>query len=250
MTTTISKETLRRIVRDIKDLQQHPLTTHGIHYFHDDTDVLKGRALIIGPAGTPYENGFYLFTFKFPVNYPHAPPSVNFCTNDGITRFNPNLYRSGKVCLSILNTWQGEPWSGCQTLSSVLLAICTVFNDAPLLNEPGVHKNHPDYATYNKIIAYKNMQFSILELLLHPPPFVSAEFAMFEPTMRDHFRLKLPELQAKIEEKAQAQTQAEPEHLTTVLYGLSVYADYKYLLEKIIILKMKLELMAKEVIRI
>ena len=237
--------TLRRLNKELEELNLSPPTNCSAGPIDDD--LFKWQATIMGPEGSPYHGGVFFLSIYFPSDYPNTVPQVLLhTTGKGRVRFNPNLYDSGKVCLSILITWQGEPWSGCQTLSSVLLAICTVFNDAPLLNEPGVHKNHPDYETYNKIIAYKNMQFSILELLLHPPPFVSAEFAMFEPTMRDHFRLKLPELQAKIEEKAQAQTQAEPEHLTTVLYGLSVYADYKYLLEKIIILKMKLELMAKE----
>jgi len=161
----LKKDALRRIVSDIKELRKNPLTAHGIYYEHDETDMLKGRALIIGPADTPYEDGFYLFKFKFPANYPHVPPKVEFCTSDGLTRFNPNLYRSGKVCLSILNTWTGEPWSGCQTISSVLLALCTILNAEPLLNEPGIMKTHRDYESYNEIIKYKNIEVAIFGML-------------------------------------------------------------------------------------
>ena len=35
-------------------------------------------------------------------------------TGGGQVRFNPNLYKDGKVCLSLLGTWpgaQGEQWS-------------------------------------------------------------------------------------------------------------------------------------------
>ena len=161
----VKKDALRRIISDIKELRKNPLTAHGIYYEHDETDMLKGRALIIGPADTPYADGFYLFTFQFPSNYPHAPPKVEFCTSDGITRFNPNLYRTGKVCLSILNTWKGEQWSGCQTISSVLLALCTILNDEPLLNEPGITKSHRDYEGYNEIIRYKNIEVAIFGML-------------------------------------------------------------------------------------
>jgi ubiquitin-protein ligase len=161
----VKKDALRRIISDIKEIKKNPLTEHGIYYEHDETDMLKGRALIIGPADTPYSDGFYLFTFQFPANYPHAPPKVEFCTSDGVTRFNPNLYRTGKVCLSILNTWKGEPWSGCQTISSVLLALCTVLNDEPLLNEPGITKSHRDYEAYNEIIRYKNIEVAIFGML-------------------------------------------------------------------------------------
>ena len=33
---------------------------------------------------------------------------LTYLTNDGNTRFHPNLYRNGKVCLSVLNTWRGK----------------------------------------------------------------------------------------------------------------------------------------------
>ena len=179
----IAKDTLRRIISDIKDLRLNPLTAHGIFYEHDETDMLKGRALIIGPADTPYADGFYLFRFNFPVNYPHAPPTVEFCTGDGYTRFNPNLYRTGKVCLSILNTWKGEPWSGCQTISSVLLAICTVLNAEPLLNEPGITKAHRDYDAYNAIITYKNIEVAVFKMLASVAEPSVAEPSVAEPSV-------------------------------------------------------------------
>jgi len=256
----IAKDTLRRIISDIKDLRLNPLTAHGIFYEHDETDMLKGRALIIGPADTPYADGFYLFRFNFPVNYPHAPPTVEFCTGDGYTRFNPNLYRTGKVCLSILNTWKGEPWSGCQTISSVLLAICTVLNAEPLLNEPGITKAHRDYDAYNAIITYKNIEVAVFKMLQSvymtkdDEPSVYAtkddeakvvcecaclktndkEFAMFGDIMREHF-LKNKE---KIRERVLAHLPGPASHTgqtieyTINVYKMTVLADYKMLLEK------------------
>ena len=83
--------------------------------------MLVGYALIIGPKDTPYAYGNFLFKFLFPYDYPHTPPKVTYHTNDGYTRFNPNLYKSGKVCISLLNTWKGEQWTGCQTIKSILL---------------------------------------------------------------------------------------------------------------------------------
>ena len=117
--------------------------------------------MIIGPSDTPYEHGFYLFEFHFTADYPYSPPKLKFLTQDGVTRFNPNLYRSGKVCLSLLNTWRGEQWTACQTISSILLTLVTVFNESPLLNEPGVSKTHPDFNNYNDIIMFKNYDIAI-----------------------------------------------------------------------------------------
>jgi ubiquitin-conjugating enzyme E2 Z len=148
----ITKETIRRLLKDVKEMMTNPLTDNGIYYIHDDEDMLKGYALIIGPSETPYFGGNYLFELNFPTDYPHSPPKVTFCTNGDGVRFNPNLYTSGKVCISLLNTWRGEQWTSCQTISTVLLNLCTLLNNEPFLNEPGVTKTHHDFAKYNKII--------------------------------------------------------------------------------------------------
>ena len=141
MSTFISKETISRLLTDVKQIIKNPLSENGIYYVHDDTDLLKGYALIIGPSDTPYFGGNYFFQFKFPNDYPHSPPLVTFCTNGNNIRFNPNLYKCGKVCVSLLNTWTGEQWSSCQTITTVLLTLCTLLCKKPLLNEPGVTEN-------------------------------------------------------------------------------------------------------------
>ena len=80
----------------------------------------------------------FFFKFRYPDDYPYSPPHVEFLTNNDKVRFNPNLYRNGKVCISILNTWTGPQWSSCQNISSVLLTLVTLFHNKPLLNEPGL----------------------------------------------------------------------------------------------------------------
>jgi len=161
----LSNTTIKRLLTDVKSLYKDPLTDHNIHYIHDDKDVLKGYALIIGPEDSVYYGGAYLFEFNFPDNYPFAPPTVLFKTQDGVTRFNPNLYKNGKVCVSILNTWQGEEWSSCQSISSVLLTLVSLLNSQPLLNEPGITDKHPDFNNYNKSICYKNIDVAIVRFL-------------------------------------------------------------------------------------
>ncbi len=48
------------------------------------------------------------FDVKMPKEYPIKSPQVRaITTNSGRTRFNPNIYNEGKVCLSILGTWRG-----------------------------------------------------------------------------------------------------------------------------------------------
>jgi ubiquitin-conjugating enzyme E2 Z len=226
----ISKDTMKRIISDVKELRKNPLTAHGIYYEHDDTDILKGKALIIGPRDTPYEDGFYLFNFKFSSDYPHSPPSVEFCTGDGSTRLNPNLYRSGKVCLSILNTWKGDQWSACQTLSSILLAICTVLNDKPLLNEPGVSETHCDFNNYTEIIRFKNIEVAILGMLNSEK--VKTDFTLFLPIISNHFQREKKTLQRKVEELMKKYPTTTV--INTRVYQLTVCINYKSLLDKIV----------------
>jgi len=161
----VSKKTQKRLLKDVADVMKNPLVSQGIYYIHDEENIMKGYAFLIGPDDTPYENGVFLFNFDFPVNYPYAPPKLTYLTNDGHTRFNPNLYRNGKVCLSILNTWRGEQWTSCQSIRSVLLTLITVLNDTPLLNEPGISIKHKDFSKYNEFIKYKKYEISIINVL-------------------------------------------------------------------------------------
>lgn len=53
---------------------------------------------------------------------------------------NPNLYEDGKVCLSLLGTWQGPGWQpGQSTLLQVLISIQSMIlgTSDPFFNEPG-----------------------------------------------------------------------------------------------------------------
>ena len=65
--------------------------------------IFQIHALITGPFDTPYEGGFFYFIIRCPPDYPIRAPRVKLMTTgDNQVRFNPNLYKNGKVCLSIL----------------------------------------------------------------------------------------------------------------------------------------------------
>ena len=161
----MTKTSIRRLQKDIIDIIKNPLTEHGIYYAHDEGNMLHGYAIIFGPSDTIYRYGAYCFKFTFPSDYPFRPPVLTYLTNDGNTRFHPNLYRNGKVCISILNTWKGEQWTSCQTIRSILLMLVTLFHNKPLLNEPGIKESHTAFNPYNNIITYKNIEIAIIRTL-------------------------------------------------------------------------------------
>ena len=154
-------ECYKRIILDYNDIMKEPI--NNIYYFPDEENILNGNALIIGPEGTPYQYGNYLFNFTFPIEYPYKPPIVKYLSNNGNTRFNPNFYKNGKVCLSILNTWEGEKWSACQSIRSILLTLQITMNNEPLLNEPGINysSHNQKIINYNKMITFENINFTI-----------------------------------------------------------------------------------------
>lgn len=192
-----NKDTVKRLVQDIKTIKKFPLDSQGIYYKHDEDNILKGYALIKGPEGTPYSYGNYFFDFDFPGDYPHTPPKVTFYNYGDNIRYNPNLYRSGKVCLSILNTWRGEGWTSCQTLTTVLLTLCTVLNENPLTNEPGITMQQAtSVENYNRIIGFKNIEHAILGCVIDLeklPDKYSAFFEIVKKTF-DEDKNKIKEL--------------------------------------------------------
>jgi len=168
----MSLKSKKRLLKDIKDIYKEPLHDQGIYYIHDEKNMKKGYAVIFGPNDTLYQYGAYFFSFCYPDDYPFSPPKLKYFTNDGYTRFNPNLYRNGKVCISILNTWKGEQWTSCQTTRSVLLTLITILHNKPLLNEPGFKEDNKSFKPYNDIIKYKNYEVAIYNILtkkLNPP---------------------------------------------------------------------------------
>ena len=186
----IKKETISRLLKDVKCILQNPLTENGIYYIHDDTDILKGYALIIGSSDTPYFGGNYFFEFTYPTDYPHSPPKVKYLTNGNNIRFNPNLYTCGKVCISLLNTWRGDQWTSCQTISTVLLTLCTLLSKEPLLNEPGVDKKNIDIKPYEEIIEFSNLDIAVCDIIQKKTGVFLPFFENFYPFVKENFILK------------------------------------------------------------
>jgi ubiquitin-protein ligase len=241
MTTFISKETMQRLLKDVKQIIKNPLTEQGIYYIHDDTDMMKGYAMIVGPSDTPYFGGFYFFEFTYPADYPHSPPKVKYCTNGNNIRFNPNLYCCGKVCVSLLNTWRGDQWTSCQTISTVLLTLCTLLCSEPLLNEPGVNNVHKDMNNYTSIIEFSNLNIAVCDIVSKKKGVYLPFFDNFYPFVKENFNNNYVKL-IEFAEKQLSEKFTKTTNLTTGFYSMNVNIDYKYIIEKLQVTKQALEL--------
>jgi ubiquitin-protein ligase len=204
----------------------------GIWYDMDESNMTKGLALIRGPPDTPYEGCLLLFSVQFPTDYPFSPPKVLFLTTDGRTRFHPNLYVEGKVCLSILGTYSGPSWSGTQSLSSVLMSILGLLDTNPLAHEPAyasgtlLDERHKSYADF--------VEHQMVSLMVHQikqfesSPHISI-WKPFEDIVKEH----LPSIKATLAKKI-LKRQETPERLWgSVCYGMSGRSFWKKMSQEV-----------------
>lgn len=219
----VSGKTIKRLVKDVSEIYKNPLVDHGIHYVHDDEDMLLGYALIIGPKDTIYQYGYYFFEFNFPKSYPFDPPKVIFHTRDGETRFHPNFYRNGKVCLSILNTWKGECWTSCQTIKSILLTIVSLFETNSLLHEPGIHKDNIEVDKYNQIIEYVNYKHSHLRLSKN---YEFGKFSIFKHIIDKETLENSSDMVSILLKKKEKQSKT---NIYSKIYNFGIHIDYSSL---------------------
>lgn len=168
-TGELTKGAIKRVQSEQLDFVKNPMDAEGIFVSWTDQMYLC-RVLIIGPPETPYEHGFYFFEIKYPNTYPWDAPNVKFMTGDKRVRLNPNLYVNGKVCLSILGTWSGPPWTPGLTLRTIMLSIQSLLHAHPLQNEPAFSKETGEREErYARMLSYENVFVSLLRMMEHPP---------------------------------------------------------------------------------
>ncbi|XP_019169608.1 PREDICTED: putative ubiquitin-conjugating enzyme E2 38 [Ipomoea nil] len=132
------KAWLKKIQDDWEILKNGLPDSIYVRVYETRMDLL--RAVIVGAQGTPYHDALFVFDAYYPHTYPDKPPMVYYYS--GGLRLNPNLYPSGNVCLSLLNTWGGETHENWQpkisTMLQVLVSIqALVLNAKPFFNQPG-----------------------------------------------------------------------------------------------------------------
>ena len=113
-----------RLAQELADLSRAVPCEHTnatfIRVDKERVDTMK--VLICGAEGTPYAHGAFEFDLFCDNNYPNGPPKMNLTTTGaGAIRFNPNLYACGKVCLSLLGTWQGKSTENWDAKISTIL---------------------------------------------------------------------------------------------------------------------------------
>lgn len=221
---TKSKIYIKRIISDISEISSD--YDPKIHIWYDEQNITKIRALIIGPEGTPYEDGFFYFTIDIPETYPFMHPSAKFETINQTIRFNPNLYEGGKVCLSIIGTWSGPKWSSVQTLKSLLLSIQSLMDEHPMINEPSFENtkiDDPRAVEYNEYIRFNTYDFAMYEMLTN-----ESHFPYFKEVIEEYFVTNYERISKKLHELKKYNGKI----MKTFIWGRSVKVNYTDLISK------------------
>ena len=84
---------LNRLRKELSELKQNPVCNCDAR--PDNDSLMEWTSTIIGPIGTPYENGIFKLKMKFSSSYPFEAPQVRFVTKI----FHPNIDSAGGICL-------------------------------------------------------------------------------------------------------------------------------------------------------
>jgi ubiquitin-conjugating enzyme E2 Z len=225
---------LKRIQADIRELQQSLYQETGIFYEPNEQDITHGQACIFGPPGTPYEDCPMLYSFQFPADYPFDSPNVTFQTTNGHTRFHPNMYVQGNVCLSILGTWQGPAWSSILRISSVLITLQSLLTNNPIVHEPGYERASDHVSSkYSRVVELACMRY-ILNCAEATRPSSSIQPFFAE------FQRRLPATLDRLFVRLESYCTTGECMITNVPYQMDCTTNYRELLEQVVKLKTRI----------
>lgn len=221
----VSGANQRALMRELRDMRRSlSCSSHSSVFlrFHA-SNVQHMEFCIAGPPDTPYDSGLFFFDMHCTDKYPAAAPAVRLLTTGGGTvRFNPNLYKCGKVCLSLLGTWAGPGWiPDVSNLTQVMVSIQShILGVAlPVYNEPGITPPMPkDFERLHgnggwEQLRLDTVQWAMIHVMKHPP-------RGFEKVVRLHFTHKRDYIASLIQkwadELAQLNSRANADRLVAL----------------------------------
>jgi len=128
-----------KIVRDLKSILDEPI--EGVFCeFLNESNVFEWRIYFEGPEASPFQGGIFEARMNFPQDYPMSPPSLTIMSEF----WHPNVYKDGRVCISILHSPGNDPMSGelpeerwmpTQTVATIMLSFQSMLSD-PNISSP------------------------------------------------------------------------------------------------------------------
>lgn len=133
------------------------------YIIREPINLYEWSIMLFGPPDTIYEGGVFECILKFPKTYPNNPPEFKFITSIP----HPNIYKDGKVCMSILHEGVdeygyeniSERWSPIHSVNSILISFLLILVE-PNIDSPADVDNCVEYRNnYNN---YKKKIYKII----------------------------------------------------------------------------------------
>jgi len=119
----------------LKEINKNPIDGFSVG-LTDNDNIYEWSVMMEGPGDTDYEGGYFPCTLTFPKEYPNKPPVMHFKT-PGF--WHPNVYKDGKVCISILheakedefNTEEkmSEKWRPILGIEAILVSVQSMLSE-------------------------------------------------------------------------------------------------------------------------
>lgn len=146
--------------KQLADLNKNPVEGFSAGLIND-SDFFKWEILIIGPADTLYEGGFFKVHLIFPKEYPQRPPKMKVISDI----WHPNIEKNGDVCISILHEpgddrWgyekASERWLPVHTVETILVSVISMLadpNDESPANVDAAKEWRDNYQEFKKKVS-------------------------------------------------------------------------------------------------
>jgi len=145
--------TTKLLANQLRSLLNEPVEGFMVE-LADEANLYEWRVWIEGPKDTCYDGGIFQLSLTFPKDYPMSPPELKFISDF----WHPNVFTTGKVCMSILHppgedAMSGElpeeRWLPTQSVTTIILSMLSLLNDPNCASPANVDasvewRNHRD----------------------------------------------------------------------------------------------------------
>jgi len=158
---------MKLLAKQLAELEEEPVEGFCVHA--DESDMFKWDVWIEGPKDTYYEGGVFKLRLQFPTDFPLNPPTLTFISDF----WHPNVYKDGKVCISILHAPgpddmsgedESERWLPTRSIATIMLSVISILS-APNFSSPAnidasveLRKNPTAYAARVKRLVDKSLR--------------------------------------------------------------------------------------------
>ncbi|WOO76870.1 Ubiquitin-conjugating enzyme E2 S [Vanrija pseudolonga] len=187
---SLTPQALRLLSRELVTLRTEP--PEGVRVVVDEDDLTALEGWVQGPAGTPYEGGYFRVRFDFGPEYPNLPPKCTMLTKI----FHPNISKAGEICVDTLKKGWRKDYGVAHVLVTIKCLLIYPNPESALDEEAGKQllADYDGYCKYARLLTgihatpklppapFRDASVKSVDALLPQPPVASAPSTRSSPS--------------------------------------------------------------------